>query len=66
MSRVTVYPPDEEGGRDLHVDGEYVGRAFSLREVGEILEAAGLQHVDELQLTRLEGIEWRGGPFRWG
>ncbi|MEV1085916.1 hypothetical protein AB0I98_48215 [Streptomyces sp. NPDC050211] len=34
---VVVYPPDGDGRRRVRVDGELLGRAYSLREVAEFL-----------------------------
>lgn len=66
MVTVIVYPPDEEGGRRVRVDGEILGRAFRLRDVVAFLEAAGLQGIDDLDVAAAGWIEWRGGdPDAW-
>jgi hypothetical protein len=66
MAIVIVYPPDEEGGRRIRVDGTILGRAFRLRDVVAFLETAGLQGIDDLDVARAEWIEWRGGgPDVW-
>jgi len=63
---VVVYPPDEEGGRRVRVDGTILGRAFRLRDVVAFLETAGLQGIDDLDVASAEWIEWRGGgPDAW-
>ncbi|MCB5181875.1 hypothetical protein [Streptomyces antimicrobicus] len=63
--RVIVYPPDEQGGRRVRVDGEILGRATSPGDLLEFLRRAGLDpdsvHLDDGLL-----IEWRGGgPAVW-
>lgn len=66
MPTVIVYPPDEDGGRRVRVDGEILGRAFSLRDVAAFLQTAGLEGVDDLDVVGMAGIEWRGGgPYVW-
>ncbi|MEU6373951.1 hypothetical protein [Streptomyces sp. NPDC046909] len=66
MPAVIVYPPDEEGGRRVRVDGTILGRAFRLRDVVAFLETAGLQGIDELDVAGAGWIEWRGGgPGTW-
>ncbi|MET9256463.1 hypothetical protein ACGFZL_16915 [Streptomyces sp. NPDC048182] len=63
---VTVYPPDDEGGRRVRVDGETLARAFSTQDVARILQEAGLQDFDEMDVVRSALIEWRGGgPDVW-
>ncbi|WP_225840288.1 hypothetical protein [Streptomyces sp. NK08204] len=67
MPAVVVYPPDEDGGRRVRVDGEQLGRAWSLRDVAVLLERAGLEGVDDLDVAGADWIEWRGGgPEVWG
>ncbi|MDT0567892.1 hypothetical protein RM704_10490 [Streptomyces sp. DSM 3412] len=65
---VIVYPPDEEGGRRVRVDGEVLGRARSLRDIAEFLRRAGLDDDVDAAYVRASGlIEWRGGgPEAWG
>lgn len=58
---VIVYPPDEDGGRRVRVDGTILGRAFSVREVAAFMQEAGLQEFDEMDVVRSALIEWRGG-----
>lgn len=63
---VTVYPPDEDGGRRVRVDGKILGRAFSVRDVARFMQEAGLQGWDEMDVVRSALIEWRGGgPDVW-
>lgn len=66
MPTVIVYPPDEEGGRRVRVDGTILGRATSLRDIVAFLQTAGLQGIDDLDVAGMSGIEWRGGgPDVW-
>ncbi|CAL9272100.1 hypothetical protein ACFW4Q_12670 [Streptomyces rochei] len=63
---VIVYPPDEEGGRRVRVDGEVLGRAYGVQDVARFLQEAGLQDWDELDVVRSALVEWRGGgPDVW-
>ncbi|MFC0495874.1 hypothetical protein ACFFKE_13385 [Streptomyces mutabilis] len=63
---VTVYPPDEEGGRRVRVDGKVLGRAYGVQDVARFLQEAGLQDWDELDVVRSALVEWRGGgPDVW-
>lgn len=66
MARVIVYPPDEDGGRRVRVDGTILGRAFRLLDVVAFLQEAGLQDWDEMDVVRADWIDWRGGgPDVW-
>lgn len=61
VPKVVVYPPDDEGGRTVRIDGEVSGRAFNLGDVIEFLRRAGWLDADEWP-----PIEWRGGgPEVW-
>jgi len=63
---VVVYPPDEDGGRRVRVDGEILGRAYGLRDIAEFLRRAGIEDVDEAYVAESGLIEWRGGgPQVW-
>ncbi|GGQ18693.1 hypothetical protein GCM10010279_28030 [Streptomyces mutabilis] len=63
---MTVYPPDEEGGRRVRVDGKVLGRAYGVQDVARFLQEAGLQDWDELDVVRSALVEWRGGgPDVW-
>ncbi|AZM57340.1 hypothetical protein DMA15_36275 [Streptomyces sp. WAC 01529] len=63
---VVVYPPDEEGGRRVRVDGQISGRAYSVRDIAAFMQEAGLQDFDEMDVVRTSLIEWRGGgPDVW-
>ncbi|MGW3913167.1 hypothetical protein ACWEBX_16870 [Streptomyces sp. NPDC005070] len=63
---VVIYPPDEDGGRRVRVDGVILGRAFSVRDVAAFMQTAGLQDWGEMDVVRSELIEWRGGgPEVW-
>ncbi|MEU9558090.1 hypothetical protein [Streptomyces fumanus] len=58
---VVVYPPDEQGGRRVRVDGTILGLAYSVRDVAAFMQEAGLQGWDEMDVVRSALIEWRGG-----
>ncbi|MET8098118.1 hypothetical protein ABZV29_16810 [Streptomyces sp. NPDC005236] len=63
---VVIYPPDEDGGRRVRVDGVILGRAFSVKDVAAFMQTAGLQDWGEMDVVRSELIEWRGGgPEVW-
>ncbi|MET9150098.1 hypothetical protein ABZX82_02270 [Streptomyces griseoflavus] len=63
---VVVYPPDEEGGRRVRIDGRIAGRAYSVQDIAAFMQEAGLQSFDEMDVVRSELIEWRGGgPDVW-
>ncbi|MFF0138517.1 hypothetical protein ACFYRN_19005 [Streptomyces sp. NPDC005227] len=63
---VIVYPPDETGGRRVRVDGSILGLAYTVRDVAALLQTAGLQDTDEMDVIRSPFIEWRGGgPEVW-
>ncbi|MEU3527532.1 hypothetical protein AB0E62_27300 [Streptomyces sp. NPDC038707] len=65
MPVVIVYPPDEQGGRRVRVDGEISGRALGLKDVVEFLRRAGAD-VEDTDVVRADWIEWRGGgPDMW-
>ncbi|WP_409468415.1 hypothetical protein [Streptomyces sp. HC307] len=64
--RVVIYPPDEDGGRRVRVDGEILGRAYSVQDIAALFQLSGLQGFDEMDVVRADGIEWRGGgPDSW-
>ncbi|MFF9894944.1 hypothetical protein [Streptomyces longispororuber] len=63
---VVIYPPDEEGGRRIRIDGTILGRAYSVQDVARFMQEAGLQNWDEMDVVRSALIEWRGGgPEVW-
>ncbi|MER5211967.1 hypothetical protein ABT063_15640 [Streptomyces sp. NPDC002838] len=63
---VVVYPPDEDGGRRVRVDGELLGRAYALWDIAEFLRRAGVEGADETYVEESGLIEWRGGgPDVW-
>lgn len=63
---VIVYPPDEDGGRRVRIDGTILGRAYSVQDIAAFMQEAGLQSFDELDVVRTDLIEWRGGgPEAW-
>ena len=66
MPTVIVYPPDEQGGRRVRIDGTILGRAYSVRDIAAFMQEAGLQSFDEMDVVRSGLIEWRGGgPDVW-
>jgi hypothetical protein len=63
---IVIYPPAEDGGRRVRVDGRFVGMAYHLLDVVEFLRLAGLEHVDEDWVRQSSLIEWRGpGAGEW-
>jgi hypothetical protein len=63
MADVTVYPPDEEGGRAVRVNGTLAGRVFDVPGIRMLLADAGLPGVD---VAGAGWIVWRGGgPDAW-
>ncbi|MFD4788263.1 hypothetical protein ACFWN1_14630 [Streptomyces sp. NPDC058459] len=66
MAAVIVYPPDDEGGRRVRINGTILGRAFRVLDLVAFMQEAGLQDFDEMDVARAEWIEWRGGgPAVW-
>ncbi|MEV5792663.1 hypothetical protein [Streptomyces sp. NPDC052192] len=66
MTPVTVYPPDEDGGRRVRAGEAILGRAYSVRDIAALLQTAGLQDADEMTVVRADWIDWRGGgPNAW-
>ncbi|MGW7611638.1 hypothetical protein ACWGKW_31160 [Streptomyces sp. NPDC054766] len=63
---VIVYPPVKYEGRKVEVDGVLVGRACGLRDLTEVLQRAGWEGLDEVDVLDLPAIEWHGGgPEAW-
>ncbi|MGW7610259.1 hypothetical protein ACWGKW_23860 [Streptomyces sp. NPDC054766] len=63
---VIVYPPTKLGGRLVWVDGRPVGTVRGLRALTELLNAAGWEGLDEVDVAELPVIEWHGGgPEVW-
>ncbi|MFD3574746.1 hypothetical protein [Streptomyces sp. NPDC058644] len=58
---VVIYPPDEDGGRRIRIDGSILGRAYSVQDVAKFMQEAGLQSFDEVDVVRSGFIDWRGG-----
>ncbi|MGW1721131.1 hypothetical protein [Streptomyces sp. NPDC002156] len=59
-----VYPPDEDGGRRVGVDGEFPGRAYGLRAIAEFLRQAGIEDIDETYAAAVgpdRVARWRPG-----
>jgi hypothetical protein len=64
--RVIVSPPSETGGRQVRVDDETLGTAYSLHDLSVFLERAGLEGLDEVDVADSPLIEWHGGgPEVW-
>ncbi|WP_369036396.1 MULTISPECIES: hypothetical protein [Streptomyces] len=60
-----VLPPSSDGGRQVTIRGERIGTAYSLFDVLEFLNEAGLPAEDRA-VDDPELIEWRGGgPYDW-
>ncbi|EGX60124.1 hypothetical protein SZN_09386 [Streptomyces zinciresistens K42] len=63
---VVIYPPDEDGGRRVRIDGTILGRAYSVQDVAAFIQTAGLPSFDEMDVVRSTLIDWRGGgPHVW-
>ncbi|MFF3918498.1 hypothetical protein ACFYZB_34505 [Streptomyces sp. NPDC001852] len=63
---VVVYPPAEDGGRRVRVGAHFVGMAYSLLDVAEFLERAGMEGVEPENVAVADWVEWRGsGPEMW-
>ncbi|MFB7244174.1 hypothetical protein CW362_08690 [Streptomyces populi] len=63
---VMVCPPTRRDGRQVWVDGKPMGEAQSLRALTELLNAAGWDDMDEVDVAEWEVIEWYGGgPEVW-
>ncbi|MFD0508847.1 hypothetical protein ACFQ0G_50555 [Streptomyces chiangmaiensis] len=61
-----VSPPSENGGRRVRADGEILGMAYSLHELAVLLQRAGLESWDEVDVAESPVIEWHGGgPEVW-
>ncbi|WP_055489597.1 hypothetical protein [Streptomyces sp. TP-A0356] len=64
--RVIVDPPAEVGGRRIRIDDEILGTAYSLHDLTVLLEGAGLEGLDEIDVADSPLIEWHGGgPEVW-
>lgn len=64
---IVIYPPAEDGGRRVRVDGRFVGMAYRMLDIIEFLRMAGLEQVDEDWVRHSGLIEWRGpGAGEWG
>lgn len=62
---VIVHAPSAAGGRQVHIDSEFLGVAHSVQDLEEFLRRAGLD-PDNLDTEDTELIEWRGGgPDVW-
>ncbi|MER5441590.1 hypothetical protein [Streptomyces sp. NPDC002790] len=63
---VVIYPPGEDGGRNVRIDGTILGRALSVKDIVALLQEAGLRSFDEMHVVYSALIEWRGGgPEAW-
>lgn len=60
-----VYPPDDQCGRHVRIDGEILSRATGPGDLFEFLRRAGLD-PDDIDLGDQLLIEWHGGgPTVW-
>ncbi|MBO4253290.1 hypothetical protein [Streptomyces griseorubiginosus] len=63
---VIIYPPAEDGGRRVRIGDHFVGIAYGLLDVAVLLQEAGLQDWDKMDVAGSALIEWRGGgPDQW-
>ncbi|MFD9467221.1 hypothetical protein [Streptomyces sp. NPDC060027] len=63
---VIVHPPTRRVGRLVWVDGRPAGTVRSLRALTELLNQAGWEGLDEVDVAELPVIEWHGGgPEVW-
>ncbi|MER6978717.1 hypothetical protein [Streptomyces carpinensis] len=60
-ARVVVYPPSETGGRQVRVDGQILGTAYSLPDLAAFLARAGIDDTDAVYVGAPQRVEWRGG-----
>ncbi|GAA3045760.1 hypothetical protein [Streptomyces glomeratus] len=64
--RVIVSAPSETGGRRVRSDGEILGMAYNLHDLAVLLQRAGLEGWDEVDVAESPLIEWHGGgPEVW-
>ncbi|MGW7317742.1 hypothetical protein [Streptomyces sp. NPDC054865] len=66
VSKLIVYPPDESGWRRVRYDGAAIGVAHRPSDTRVFLAAAGLQDVEDVDLTDPAFVEWRDAAFRPG
>ncbi|MFG2311536.1 hypothetical protein ACGFS9_23165 [Streptomyces sp. NPDC048566] len=65
-SSVVVHPPTAAGGRRVWLDGRPLGVARSLRALTRLLNEAGWEGADEVDVAESPVIEWHGGgPETW-
>ncbi|MCX4545844.1 hypothetical protein [Streptomyces sp. NBC_01565] len=65
-TRLVVDPPDENGWRAVRYDGAAIGVAHRPSDILVFLEATGLPHPQDLDLTTSDLVEWRQvGPESW-
>ncbi|OSZ57563.1 hypothetical protein OQI_26565 [Streptomyces pharetrae CZA14] len=63
---VTVEPPDDQGGRLVHIHEQPVGRAYGLWDMIVLLHRAGLDMREEDEIATSDLIDWSGaGPYEW-
>lgn len=61
---VVIYPPNEDGGRRVRIDGTICGRAYNVQDVAWFMQEAGLQD-GTLDILGSPLIDWGGGPEQW-
>ncbi|MFD4569452.1 hypothetical protein ACFWOX_34480 [Streptomyces sp. NPDC058467] len=63
---VTISPPTRDEGRQVWVDGALLGAVRSLSGLTHLLQGAGWEGLDEVDVADLPIIEWYGGgPEVW-
>ncbi|MFJ5262451.1 hypothetical protein ACIQAC_18495 [Streptomyces sp. NPDC088387] len=63
---IVIYPPAEDGGRRVRAGDQFLGMAYGLVDVAEFLRRIGLEGLEDTDVARMAGIEWRGGgPDSW-
>lgn len=63
---VIISPPTRDEGRQVWVDGALLGAVHSLSGLTHLLQRAGWEGLDEMDVADLPIIEWYGGgPEVW-
>lgn len=61
-----VETPGESGGRRVYLDDRFLGTAYSLHELTQLLQHVELICGDELDVAESGRVEWYGGgPEVW-
>ncbi|MBT2471812.1 hypothetical protein J7E97_29095 [Streptomyces sp. ISL-66] len=65
-AKLIVYPPDEQGWRQVRYDGTAIGVAHRPADIRGFLAEAGLENAEGADPTDPDLVEWRGaGPEEW-